>query len=369
MNSLHHEIVAPQRLMSIDALRGFDMFWIIGSGSTITALAKAFPYPPFDWMAAQIGHPWDRFLPWDLIMPLFLFIVGVAMPFSLGKRLAKGDSKRQIYSKVLRRTVILFFLGMVAGGRLLEYDLSTLRLYHDTLQCIAVGYFFASIMMLELSVAWQRIVTAGLLVLYWVLMRWVPVPGYGAGVFTPDGNLAVYLDKLLLGHFQQGTSWTYMLSSMTFVCSVMLGVVGGQILRSDTSSAKKVLKLTGVGVGCVAAGWVWGYWFPIINQMWTSSMVLFAAGWSFLLLALFYLVIDVWGWKKWAFVFVVIGLNPITAYMASHLFNFRAMGKTFVGGLAKWLGPGYGAVEAAAALTVLWLLLYWMYRTKTFLRI
>ena len=345
------------------------MFWIIGGGMILRGLGEAFPCPPFDWMAAQVGHPWDRFLPWDLIMPLFLFIVGVAMPFSLGKRLAKGDGKRQIYFKVLRRTVILFVLGMVATGHLLDFDLSTLHLYYDTLQCIAVGYLFASIMMLELSIAKQVTVTALLLVLYWVLMRWVPVPGHGAGVFTPEGNLAIYIDRQILGPFQHGISWTYILPSMTFVCSVMLGVMGGQILRSTTSPARKVLALTAAGVGCLAAGWTWGFWFPLVNQMRTSSMVLFAAGWSFLLLALFYLVIDVWGLRKWAFVFVVIGMNPITAYMASHLVSFPAMGKTFVGGLAKWLGPAYGAVEATAALVILWLILYWMYRKKTFLRI
>ncbi len=142
MNSQIHNVGATDRLMSIDALCGFDMFWIIGGGAIVTSLGKASSYPLFGWMASQIGHPWDQFLPWDMIMPLFLFIVGVAMPFSLNKRLALGDSKRKVYFKIVWRTVILFVLGMVASGNLLDYDLSTLHLYYDTLQCIAVGYFF-----------------------------------------------------------------------------------------------------------------------------------------------------------------------------------------------------------------------------------
>jgi len=200
-------------------------------------------------------------------------------------------------------------------------------------------------------------------------MTLVPVPGYGAGVLTPDGNLAIYLDKLILGQFQDGTSYTWILSSMTFGCTVMLGAMAGELLRSERKQTAKVLWLLGAGVGCLLLGLMWGNWFPIINHLWTSSLVLFSGGWCLLLLALFYLVIDVWGLRKWAFGFVVIGMNAIAVYMATRLFDFHHIGNIFVGGLDKWLGPWNDFVQTTAAFAVVWLILYWMYRKKSFIKI
>jgi predicted acyltransferase len=267
--------------------------------------------------------------------------------------------------------IILFILGMMAQGHLLEYDLSKMHILCNTLQAIAIGYLISSIIFLHLRLSWQIIATAGLMIVYWALMRFVPVPGYGAGVFTPDGNLAVYLDKLILGHFQdaEAGNWTYILTSMTFGANVMLGLLAGQLLRSQRTQMAKVSWLAGVGIGCLVLGLIWGIWFPIIHHLWTSSMVLLACGWSFLLLALFYLVIDVWGYRKWAFAFVVIGMNCITVYMATYLFDFRKLGDVFVGGFARWVGPWNEFIQAVAATVIIWLILYWMYRKRTFIKI
>ena len=370
VNSNKPQELIKGRVMSIDALRGFDMFWIIGGGTMFRSLIEAANNKFLNNLQPQLRHAqWEGFRSWDLIMPLFLFIVGVAMPFSFNKRLQRGDSKKQLYFHIIERTIILFILGMIAQGHLLEYDLSKLRIYCNTLQAIAAGYLIASIIMLNMRVVWQITTTAALLLLFWALMMLVPVPGYGAGVLTPEGNLAIYLDKMILGQFQDGTSYTWILSSMTFGCTVMLGALAGQLLRAQKRPAVKVALLLTMGAGCLLIGLLWHNWFPIIKHLWTSSFVLFSAGLCYLLLALFYLVIDVWGLRRWAFGFVVIGMNAISVYMATHLFDFRHVGNIFVGNLDKWLGQWNDFVQATAAFVVIWLILYWMYCKKTFIKV
>jgi predicted acyltransferase len=358
-----------KRLMSVDALRGFDMLWIIGGSEVLVSLGKATGIGFLGNLGVHFDHHWGQFHFYDLIMPLFLFIVGVVMPVSFGNRLRRGESKKTLYRHVIKRVVVLYILGLIASGHLLSFDTSKLHLWTDTLHAIAVGYLVSSILILETSRKWQIIITGSLLVIYWLVMSYIPIPGVGAGIFEPDTNLALYVDNLVLGHWQEGMGWTYILTNMTFVCSVMLGVFAGQVLLSDYKPMKKAGILAALGVFCIVAGKVWGIWFPIIHHLWTSSLVLYAGGLSFLLMSLFYLIIDVWEFKKWAFFFVVIGMNAIAVYVATHLFDFREIGNVFVGGLLKWLGPWADFVEAAAALAVIWLVLYWMYSKKTFIKI
>jgi len=347
------------------------MFWIIGGHRIFTSLHDIFDHPVTAWINKQLlSHvKWEGFRPWDLIMPLFLFVVGVVMPFSFNKRLTRGDSKRQLYLHIVERTLILFVLGMIAQGHLLAYDLSKLRIYSNTLQAIAAGYLIAAIIILNMRIVWQVVTTAALLLLFWALMMLVPVPGHGAGVLTSEGNLAIYLDKLILGRFQDGTSYTWILSSMTFGCTVMLGVMAGHLLRSEKSGRAKTLWLLAAAAACLILGLIWDIWFPIIKHLWTSSFVLFSAGLCYLLLALFYLIIDVWGFKKWAFGFVVIGTNAIAVYMATRVFDFRRIGSIFVGGLDRWCGNWNPFIHAVAGLAVIWLILWWMYRKKAFIKV
>jgi len=359
-----------QRLLSLDALRGFDMFWIIGGDWIFAGLCAASKNPVTAFISIQLDHvEWEGFHFWDLIMPLFLFIVGAAMPFSFSKRLERGESKKKLYLHIAGRTLILFVLGIIAQGNLLKFDLSQLHLYCNTLQAIAAGYLIASIIMLNFNIKWQIGMTSGLLLLFWALMAFVPVPGYGAGVLTPEGNLAIYLDKLILGPFQDKTVYTWILSSLTFGCTVMLGVMGGLLLRSKKSQWARVAWLSAAGAGCLVLGWIWGYVFPIIKHLWTSSFVLFSGGICLLLVALFYMVVDVLGWRKWAFVFRVIGMNSIAVYMATRLFDFRLIGNVFVGGLLKWIGSWQGFLQGLAGFAVIWLVFYWMYRKRTFIKI
>jgi predicted acyltransferase len=358
------------RIVSVDALRGFDMFWIAGGGPVVVGLLKLLKDPVPGWLDRHFEHvEWEGFVAWDLIMPLFLFIVGVAMPLSLGRRLGLGEPRSRIYAKALRRAVLLWILGMISQGNLLDFRLETLRLYSNTLQAIAAGYLIATIALVELSVMKQALAAGVLLVVYWLLMVMVPVPGQGAGVLTPDGNLAIWIDRTLLGHFQDGTHYTWILSSLGFGATVLIGVLAGHLLRSRSSGRNKVLALVAAGLGCLLAGWLWSLAFPIIKHLWTSSMVLWAAGWSLLLLAMFYGVIDVLGFKRWAFPFRVIGANAIVAYMAPGLFNIGGISHHLFGGLSKHAGSAGDLLVAAGSVAILWCGLYYLFRKRTFVRV
>jgi predicted acyltransferase len=359
-----------RRLMSLDALRGFDMFWIIGGSWIFAALTDIDQNPLTLWISTQLTHvEWAGFRFWDIIMPLFLFIVGAAMPFSFEKRREQGDPRAKILGHVFKRFIILFFLGMVAQGHLLKYDLSQLHIYCNTLQAIAAGYLVASLALLFLSRAGQGALTGFLLLLYWGLMSRVPVPHYGAGQLSPDGNLAIHIDRILLGSFQDGTHYTWILSSLTFAATVLLGVLAGHLLRSKLTPYRIVFWLSISGVSCLLLGWGWGWIFPIIKHLWTSSFVLYSGGMCLLLLAVFYLVIDVWRVRRWAFGFAVIGVNAIAVYMATRLFDFRILSDIFVEGLAPFLGKGYALVRGTAGFALIWFILYFLYRRRIFIKI
>ena len=358
------------RLMSLDALRGFDMFWIVGGGSIIASLDTIFHHPITAFLKEQLDHvEWQGFRFEDIIMPLFLFIVGTAMPFSFSKSLTGGRSKKQIYFHVVRRVIILWIIGMMLQGNLLSYEFSRLKFYTNTLQAIAAGYFFASIIILQFKIPGQLIITGALLLLFWALMELVPVPGYGAGVLTEEGNFAMYIDSLVLGRFRDGLPYTWVLSSMTFTATVMMGVMAAHLLRSQKTQSVKTLGLFAAGIGTLLLGTVWDIWFPIIKHIWTSSFVLFSGGLCYLLLAVFYLLIDVWGLKKWAFGFVVIGMNAIAVYTTVHLFDFRRVADIFIRGLRERLGSYHDFVQELIAFAIVWLILYWMYRKKTFIKV
>ena len=358
------------RVVSIDALRGFDMFWIVGGHGLILALAglvwKLLP----EWLTAQMKHAqWEGFTAWDMIMPLFLFIVGTAMPFSFARRFDQGASKLSLHRKILVRVLILWVLGMIAQGHLLDFQLDKLHLYSNTLQAIAAGYLVAGLVLVNLP-GWIHLpITAGLLAGYWALMTYVPVPGYAAGMLQEQVNLGRYVDDLVLGSFRDGSTYTWIIGSLNFAAMVMLGLHAGQILRWRRSGWTKTAWLVLAGAACLGAGWAWSYRLPLNKHLFSSSMVLWAAGWSYLLLAGFYLVIDVIGWRRWAFSFVVIGANAIFAYMITHVFSFGELANKLVFGLAQHVGPAAPALRAFTAVLLLWLILYYLYRNKTFVRV
>jgi predicted acyltransferase len=359
------------RIASIDALRGFDMLWITFGEEVIHSLCKLIHHPLTDALNQQFQHvEWQGFRFYDLIFPLFLFIVGVVLPFSLTRRLEAGTNRAEIYKHLVRRLVLLFFLGLVVNG-FLNFRFHELRI-PGGLQRIAVCYFVAALVMMNTGVRGQAAVAGGLLVVYWLVMRLVPVPGIGAGVFTPSGNLSAFIDQHLL--LRPFCCYTFgdnegILSTIPAVSTCLMGALAGHWLRSNRLPARKALGLALAGVASLALGLVWGHWFPIIKNIWTSSYVLFAGGWSLLLLALFYWVIDVRGYRRLAFFFTVIGLNSITIYVLHSQFDFGTIARIFVHGFIDYLGPYKPLFWSLSVLAVGWLFLWFLYRRKIFLKI
>jgi predicted acyltransferase len=363
--------VQATRLHSIDALRGFDMFWLMQEGSAfVFALATALHLPFKNVLAKHLDHTeWVGFTFWDLIAPLFLFVVGLGMSFSISRRLEQGEDRRSLYWHIVKRTIVLICLGLIFNG-ILHFEFSEFR-YTGVLQRIALSYFFAALIIMKFRIRGQAIWAAALLLGYWAMMALIPVPGFGAGVFTMEGNLAGYLDRLFLpGQFccyVFGDNEGY-LSTIPSIATVMLGVLCGHLVRSSFTNARKLQILVGGGIVSILMGIAWGMKFPIITRLWTSSFTLYANGWCMLLFALFYWIIDVRGHRKWAFPFTVIGLNALTIYLVQSQFDFIHIANIFIGGLAKHVGIYSAVLVGASVLSVKWLFLYFLYRKKIFLR-
>lgn len=358
-----------QRVLSLDALRGFAMFWLIG-GRELALAGAACLYPSlYDWVDIQLTHPrWRGFVAWDMVMPLFLFVVGAAMPFAMAKRLEQGGPSRQIYWRIARRVALLWILGMLAQGSLIKWRLDQLELFSNALQAIAVGYLVTSLALLYLGVAGQIVLFAGLVLGYWALLAFVPFGGHAAGTLEQTVNLPRYVDEFVMGHFRRDHSFTWIVTSLGFSATVLLGAMAGHLLRGRLPARRKLFVLTGIGLACLAAGWLWSYSLPLNRHLWTSSMILWAGGWSFLLVALFYGVIDVAGVKRWAFPLVVIGANALLAYVFDLVFE-RKLSDTLLVNLADQLPRAHGElILASGEVVLLWALLWFLYQKRTFLR-
>jgi predicted acyltransferase len=361
-----------ERLVSLDALRGFDMFWIMGGHPIFLGLDNVFHNRVTGFIKQQFDHvEWFGFNFWDIIMPLFLFLCGVSMVYSLKKRLSNGNTRRRIWVHTIKRVLILWLLGMIVQGKLLTYDPDKLELYSNTLQAIASGYLIATIFMLYLPVKYQIAATAALMIAFWAILALIPVNGTTSGAYTQWGNVAYYFDRKVLGMFHDGQDYTWIISSLNFGATTMLGVFTGYILQSQNLQLIKFRNLVVLGVALIAAGLILDQWHPIIKKIWTSSFVLYAGGISVLMLAAFYLVIDIykmrWG-TKWM---VIIGSNAILAYVAWHLFEpaFTSVSAVFVDGLKRFIGNWYQTVLYFGSFLVLFLILKFMYDRKIFIKI
>lgn len=361
---------ATGRIASVDALRGFDMFWIIGGEFIIKSLDTVFHGPVTGFLSIQLDHvEWTGFRFYDIIMPLFLFIVGVSMPFSYRRRLVQNPSKSALWPHIIRRFIILWILGMCVQGNLLDYEWSQLKFYSNTLQAIASGYLIASVLILYLGVKWQMVSTFMLLLVYWAILALAPVPGVGAGVITPEGNFAIYFDKLIFGHFQDGTTYSWLVSSLNFGATVMLGVFSGYLLQAGMDKKKTLIYFVIAGIALIALGLFWNIWHPIVKHIWTSSFVLFSGGICMLLLALFYWIVDMLDFKRSCTFFVVIGMNAIFAYCASHLFDWGKIADVVFKGLEKYVGDWYPFFHYTGGFLVLYFILWQMYTRKIFIKI
>ena len=370
-----------KRLASLDALRGFDMFWIIGGENVVHGMANSTGLPFFKALSIQFQHqPWQGFHFYDLIMPLFLFMVGMSIPFSLSKRLASGESHNHIYLHSFKRALVLFVLGMVCQCNLLALDISKLFIIHDTLQSIAIGYFFSIIIFTKLNLKYQLVIVSGLLLVYWAILQFVAVPGHQAGELTLDSNISKYVEQSVFGRFDDAPSpYTWFLGSLGFVATVMSGVFASTVIRSKNIKIRwvkssdlqihKTLALATIGLSLAIAGQVANIWFPIIKPLWTPSFVLFSSGLSFLLMALFYFIIDVKGYQRWAFWLKVIGMNSIAVYMAVHLIYFEGIAQNIVFGFEQYMGGYYFVLRSLAALSIIYGALYYMNKKGTFIKV
>jgi predicted acyltransferase len=377
--AIHNKHIQIKRLQSLDALRGFDMFWIISGEGIFHGLKEATGVQPFIGISDQLHHSvWNGFTFYDLIFPLFIFIAGVSMPYSLGRQLDNSGAnrsqvKRSIYISLVKRTVILILLGMVVNGALQFRGYADTR-FASVLGRIALSCFFAALIYVNSSIRGQIAWLIALLLGYWAAMMLIQVPGHGAGVLTPEGNLSAYIDRQLLpGKLHRKVyDPEGLFSTVPAIATALLGVLTGQLLRSERYPViRKTLLLALAGLVLLLAGFAWNLVFPINKTMWTSSFVLYAGGWSLLLFTLFYWIIDVMGFKRWSMPFVWIGMNSILIYVAAHgLVNFESMADFIFGGLylkasEVWHKPlmwmGVALIQFA--------LLYFLYRKKWFLKI
>jgi len=302
----------PERLMSLDFFRG------------LTIMAMILVNNPGDEEAAYwpLQHAkWNGWTPTDLIFPFFLFIVGVAMMFSFWSRLQRGESRRDLMLHVVRRAFILFALGLFLNGFPNHFHAGSIRIY-GVLQRIAVCYLIAAAVALWTCGRGRIAAIAVCLLGYWALMRYVPVPGFGVPtrdipLLDPDRNLVAWLDrKLLMGHLYENTRDPEgVISTLPAIATVLLGVLTGEWLRSERTRHAKAAWIFAAGVAGLAAGEFFNTWFPINKKLWTSSFVLFTAGFALVLLALCYCVLDIKKWRGgWTKPVLIFGMNAIAAY-------------------------------------------------------
>jgi len=389
-----------QRLESLDALRGMDLLFLVAISDIIEELAEVVDTP---WMSAIMEcfthKKWEGFSPWDLVMPLFMFMAGVAIPFALGKykeaspraiaeserlgsKATVGKGLVGVGYRLVRRFILLWIFGMMVQGNLMALDPDRIYFFTNTLQAIAVGYFFSAIIYLHTSWKTQIGIAIALLLTFWGAMEFITIGGYGGGDYTPHGNLAEGIDTMVLGRFRdtaqiidgqvvvkESYTYTWILSSLNFVVTVLSGVLAGQVLKSNRSKQTKVRSLLIAGIAMVALGWTWDMVHPVIKHIWTGSMVFVSSGYCFLLMGLFYLWIDCMGHNKHLTVLKVYGMNSITAYVVSHVISFKSISKSLFFGLEQYVGDYYQVIIQVSNVAILFIILYIMYRKKIFLRV
>ena len=344
-----------ERLQSLDALRGFDMLFIMGFASLVVAVCGLWPNAVTDSIASQMGHAsWDGFTHHDTIFPLFLFIAGVSFPFSLSKQRSLGLSTGTIYAKIVRRALTLVLLGVIYNG-LFRLDFENLRIA-SVLGRIGLAWGIAAVLYLNFGVKARIAIAAAILVGYGLLSALVAAPDVaGAGPLTREGCLAGYVDRLLV----------------PAVVTAMLGMFTGEFVRrQDLSDGRKASWMIAAAVALLVAGLAFNGVVPVNKSLWSSTFVCVVAAYSLAMFALFYYLIDVRGWRRWTLFFRVVGLNSITIYLAQRIVGFGRISDFFLGGVASKCPEALAAVvDSAGYVAVCWLFLYFLYRKNVFLKV
>lgn len=378
MNEENRVTNKNSRLESLDILRGLDLFMLVFFQPVFMSLASRLKLPELEPVVRQFTHvQWEGFAMWDLIMPLFMFMAGVSMPFSLSKYTTSGNSgKSSVYIRIAKRVVLLWLLGMVVQGNLLALDVNRIYLYSNTLQAIASGYLITSIIYLLFK---ERGIIVGLILLF--VIYWLPMTIVGD--YTPEGNFAEMVDRNILGRFRDGVSlnddgswsfaphyhYTWIWSSLNFAVTVMLGFMTGSIMRRYSGNHKAILKrVTLTGVSLLVGGLLLSLQMPIIKTIWSSSMTLFSGGICMLLMALFYYIVDYKGYKKGISWLKYYGTNSIFAYVAG-IINLRCVVHSLTHGLQQYLGDYYGVLLTFGSGMIMFFILRYMYKSKIFLRV
>lgn len=352
---------AAARLVSLDALRGLTMFWIVGGSALMLGLQQLGSNPIIDTIVSQLRHTdWQGLRFYDLIWPAFMLMTGMSLPFSYAKR-SLTQTHRQILGRVLRRAVVLFLLGSLRES--VHLNSPHLVELSSALQPIALAYL-AAFLLVRKSWRFQAAVGGLILVGYALLLALVPVAE--AGRYDRSANLVVAVDLAVLGR-SHPEGWGTALSTIPTIATTILGLLLGRLLMSSRTAVSKIKIIGAVGLAGVVLGWALDPVVPVIMKLWTTSYGVLSAGWACLMFLFFYWIIDVRGYRQWAFPFVVIGMNSVAIYMAGTLIPLRKMVGIFTTGTAGHLGVFGALFQAIAVLVVEWLILYWMYRRRIFL--
>ncbi|GAB1360083.1 DUF5009 domain-containing protein [Porphyromonadaceae bacterium] len=370
----------PQRLESLDVLRGFDLFCLGFFQPLLGALTRASANPALETLyRSQFSHvEWHGFAFWDIIMPLFMFMAGVSMPFAFSGYFKGETSSGKMYRRIAKRVVLLFIFGAMVQGNLLALDIYQLRLYSNTLQAIGVGYLFTALIVMHVrNIKIQVGITSGLLILFWGVYTWW-------GDYTPEGNIAEMIDKAVLGRFRDGVKWdeahtswnfsdsyhyTWILSSLNFTVTVMTGYFAGVILKNKRDWKQKIGWLIGVGVAMCVVAIVWDIQHPIVKKVWSSSMTLLSSGYCFLLMALFYYLVDVRGFRKQLVWLKPYGMNSILAYMMFNLLQIKQPLNELLAGTAQFLGPYQNVLITIAQGAIIYAILWHLYKMNKFFKV
>jgi predicted acyltransferase len=353
----------PKRLVSLDAFRGWTMFWIVGGEALVMGLKALAPSALTNGLVYELSHTdWQGLRFYDLIWPSFMLMTGMSVPLSYAKR-SLTQTHHQIFMRVLRRCIVLFLLGSLRES--ISFNHPYLIELSSALQPIAVAYF-AAFLLVRKSWRVQAAVAVGILVFYALLLASVSAPGVPAGSYARDANLVLWTDLATVGRVLP-EHWGTVICTLPTISTTILGMLIGELLMTGRSAAYKMKIIGLVGISGVALGWALNPVIPIVMKIWTTSYGLVTAGWACLMFLFFYVVIDVRGYRRWAFPFVIFGVNAVAIYMSQSIIPWHKTVAIFTTPLAPTLGSFEPLLEAIVVLAVEWLVLYWMYKRKIFL--